>query len=145
MTNTSDDGLERSTDFVREKINSDNEAGTFASRVQTRFPPEPNGFLHIGHAKSICLNFGIADDFDGTCKLRFDDTNPETEDQDFVDAIIDDVRWLGYEPDEVVYASDYFEQLYQWAESLIERGLAFVDDQDAETISEQQDLQVRLK
>ena len=137
MTNTSDDGLERSTDFVREKINSDNEAGTFASRVQTRFPPEPNGFLHIGHAKSICLNFGIADDFDGTCKLRFDDTNPETEDQDFVDAIIDDVRWLGYEPDEVVYASDYFEQLYQWAESLIERGLAFVDDQDAETISEQ--------
>ena len=137
MTNTSDDGVERSTDFVREKINSDNEAGTFASRVQTRFPPEPNGFLHIGHAKSICLNFGIADDYDGTCKLRFDDTNPETEDQDFVDAILDDVRWLGYEPDEVVYASDYFEQLYLWAESLIERGLAFVDDQDAETISEQ--------
>ena len=137
MTNTSDDGVERSTDFVREKINSDNEAGTFASRVQTRFPPEPNGFLHIGHAKSICLNFGIADDYGGTCKLRFDDTNPETEDQDFVDAILDDVRWLGYEPDEVVYASDYFEQLYLWAESLIERGLAFVDDQDAETISEQ--------
>ena len=137
MTNTSDDGVERSTDFVREKINSDNDAGTYSSRVQTRFPPEPNGFLHIGHAKSICLNFGIADDFDGTCKLRFDDTNPETEDQDFVDAILDDVRWLGYEPAEVVYASDYFEQLYLWAESLIERGLAFVDDQDAETISEQ--------
>lgn len=137
MTTTSDDGAERGPDFIREKINTDNETGKYSSRVQTRFPPEPNGFLHIGHAKSICLNFGIASDYDGVCKLRFDDTNPETEDQDFVDAIINDVRWLGYEPDEVVYASDYFEQLYEWAESLIERGLAFVDDQDAETISEQ--------
>lgn len=137
MTTTSDDGVERGPDFIREKINTDNETGKYSSRVQTRFPPEPNGFLHIGHAKSICLNFGIASDYDGVCKLRFDDTNPETEDQDFVDAIINDVRWLGYEPDEVVYASDYFEQLYLWAESLIERGLAFVDDQDAETISEQ--------
>ena len=137
MTTTSDDGVERGPDFIREKINTDNETGKYSSRVQTRFPPEPNGFLHIGHAKSICLNFGIASDYDGLCKLRFDDTNPETEDQDFVDAIIDDVRWLGFEPDDVVYASDYFEQLYQWAESLIERGLAFVDDQDAETISEQ--------
>ena len=137
MTTTSDDGAERGPDFIREKINTDNDTGKYSSRVQTRFPPEPNGFLHIGHAKSICLNFGIASDYDGVCKLRFDDTNPETEDQDFVDAIINDVRWLGYEPDEVVYASDYFEQLYEWAESLIERGLAFVDDQDAETISEQ--------
>ena len=137
MTTTSDDGVERGPDFIREKINTDNETGKYSSRVQTRFPPEPNGFLHIGHAKSICLNFGIASDYDGLCKLRFDDTNPETEDQDFVDAIIDDVRWLGFEPDDVVYASDYFGQLYQWAESLIERGLAFVDDQDAETISEQ--------
>ena len=137
MTTTSDDGVERGPDFIREKINTDNETGKYSSRVQTRFPPEPNGFLHIGHAKSICLNFGIAADYDGLCKLRFDDTNPETEDQDFVDAIIDDVRWLGFEPDDVVYASDYFGQLYQWAESLIERGLAFVDDQDAETISEQ--------
>ena len=137
VTTTSDDGVERGPDFIREKINTDNETGKYSSRVQTRFPPEPNGFLHIGHAKSICLNFGIASDYDGLCKLRFDDTNPETEDQDFVDAIIDDVRWLGFEPDDVVYASDYFEQLYQWAESLIERGLAFVDDQDAETISEQ--------
>ncbi len=124
-------------DFIREKINSDNESGKYGNRVQTRFPPEPNGYLHIGHAKSICLNFGLADDYDGVCNLRFDDTNPETEDQDFVDGIIEDVRWLGYEPNEVVYASDYFEQLYQWAESLIERGLAYVDDQDAETISEQ--------
>ena len=124
-------------DFVREKINADNDSGKFQGRVQTRFPPEPNGYLHIGHAKSICLNFGIAADYDGACKLRFDDTNPETEDQDFVDGIIEDVRWLGFEPDEIVYASDYFEELYAWAESLIERGLAYVDDQDAETISEQ--------
>ncbi len=124
-----------SVDFIREKINADNASGTFGGRVQTRFPPEPNGFLHIGHAKSICLNFGIAADYDGVCKLRFDDTNPETEDQDFVDGIIEDVAWLGFEPAEVVYASDYFDQLYAWAESLTERGLAYVDDQDAETIS----------
>jgi len=126
-----------STDFLREKIRRDNESGTFGQRVQTRFPPEPNGYLHVGHAKSICLNFGIASEFDGVCMLRFDDTNPETEEQDFVDGIIEDVRWLGYEPGEVVYASDYFEQLFEWAESLISRGLAYVDDQDAETISEQ--------
>ena len=126
-----------SRDFVREKIDGDNESGKFAGRVQTRFPPEPNGYLHVGHAKSIHLNFSLAEEFGGVTKLRFDDTNPETEDQDFVDGIIEDVRWLGFEPDEVVFASDYFEQLYMWAESLIERGLAFVDDQDAETISEQ--------
>ncbi len=125
------------TDFVREKIRADNESAKFRARVQTRFPPEPNGYLHIGHAKSICLNFGIAEDFDGMCKLRFDDTNPETEEQDFVDGIIEDVRWLGFEPADIIYASDYFEQLYEWAQSLIERGLAYVDDQDAETISDQ--------
>ena len=124
-------------DFVREKIKSDNESGKYGGRVQTRFPPEPNGYLHIGHAKSICLNFGIASDFAGLCRLRFDDTNPETEDQDYVDGIIEDVRWLGFDPDDIIYASDYFEQLYTWAVSLIERGLAYVDDQDAETISEQ--------
>ena len=126
-----------STDFLREKVRGDNESGLYSGRVQTRFPPEPNGYLHVGHAKSICLNFGIAADFDGICKLRFDDTNPATEDQDFVDGIIEDVRWLGFEPNDVVYASDYFEQLYEWAESLIEKGLAYVDDQDAETISDQ--------
>ncbi len=125
-----------STDFIRAKIRADNASGKYKGRVQTRFPPEPNGYLHIGHAKSICLNFGIASDFDGVCNLRFDDTNPETEDQDFVDGIIEDIEWLGYEPASVVYASDYFEQLYAWAESLIERGLAYVDDQDAETIKE---------
>ena len=126
----------QSVDFIREKINADNESGKFGQRVQTRFPPEPNGYLHIGHAKSVCLNFGIAEEYDGVCKLRFDDTNPEAEDQSYVDGIIEDITWLGYEPDGIVYASDYFDQLYAWAESLIERGLAYVDDQDAATISE---------
>ncbi len=135
MSSEHTDEAAGSVDFIREKINADNATGKFGGRVQTRFPPEPNGYLHIGHAKSICLNFGIAADYDGVCKLRFDDTNPEAEDQDFVDGIIEDVAWLGFAPDEVVYASDYFDQLYAWAESLIERGLAYVDDQDAETIS----------
>ncbi len=124
--------------FVRDLVKADNAAGTFGGRVQTRFPPEPNGYLHIGHAKAICVDFGIADDFDGICKLRFDDTNPVTEDTEYVDAIVDDIRWLGFEPSgPVVYASDYFEQLYQWAEHLIEQGLAYIDDQGAETISAQ--------
>ncbi len=132
------DSAPESVDFVREKVLADLAAGTFGGRVLTRFPPEPNGYLHIGHAKSICLNFGIASEFGGACNLRFDDTNPETEDHEYIDAIIADVRWLGFEPaGEPKYASDYFEQLYQWAEHLIERGLAYVDDQDADTISAQ--------
>ncbi len=127
-----------SIDFVREKVQNDNESGRFNGRVQTRFPPEPNGFLHVGHAKSIYLNFGIADDFGGTCFLRFDDTNPETEDTTYVEAICEDLEWLGVTPfGEPRYASDYFDQIYEWAEVLIEKGLAYVDDQDAETISEQ--------
>jgi glutaminyl-tRNA synthetase len=122
--------------FIRDLVKADNEAGTFGGRVQTRFPPEPNGYLHIGHAKAICVDFGIAKEFGGICKLRFDDTNPVTEDTEYVDAIVEDIRWLGFEPHGApVYASDYFEQLYQWAEHLIEHGLAYVDDQDAETIS----------
>ncbi len=113
-------------------------AGKFGQRVQTRFPPEPNGYLHIGHAKSICLNFGLADEFDGTCNLRFDDTNPDTEDQEFIDSIEADLAWLGYtSSSETKYASDYFQQLYDWAEHLIEQGLAYVDDQDADVISAQ--------
>ncbi|GJM37002.1 MAG: glutamine--tRNA ligase [Acidimicrobiales bacterium] len=123
------------TDFIREKIAADCSDGPYGGRVQTRFPPEPNGFLHIGHAKSISLNFSVADEFDGTCVLRFDDTNPDTEDSRFVDAIQDDVRWLGFEPGEPAFASDYFRQLHHWAVQLIEKGLAYVDDQDAETIS----------
>ncbi len=123
------------TDFIRERVRADLAAGRFDGRVQTRFPPEPNGYLHIGHAKAICLNFAIAAEFDGICKLRFDDTNPETEEATFVEVIQDDIRWLGFEPAEVVFASDYFDQLADWAIDLIEAGLAYVDDQDAEAMS----------
>ena len=126
-----------SVDFVRSKVIDDNISGKFSQRVQTRFPPEPNGYLHIGHAKSIGLNFGVAAENNGVCNIRFDDTNPETERQEYVDGILEDLSWLGYEPNEVLFASDYFDQFYDWAESLIERGLAYVDDQDADTISEQ--------
>jgi glutaminyl-tRNA synthetase len=132
------DDLPAAANFVRELVIADNEAGTFGGRVQTRFPPEPNGYLHIGHAKAITVDFGIADEFGGICNLRFDDTNPDTEDTTYVDAIIDDLAWLGYPIDgEPLYASDYFAQLYEWAELLIERGLAYVDEQDGETISAQ--------
>ncbi len=135
MTDASEPSIRE--DFIRDRIRADNEDGTFGGRVQTRFPPEPNGYLHIGHAKSICLNFGLADEFGGVCNLRFDDTNPAAEDLEYIDAIHDDLAWLGFAPASVVHASDYFAQLYDWAESLIERGLAYVDDQDAETISAQ--------
>ena len=107
------------TDFIREMLRAHRADGPYDGRVQTRFPPEPNGFLHIGHAKSICLNFGVADEFGGTTMLRFDDTNPETEDERFVESIQEDVRWLGYDPESVVYASYYFEQLHAWAVELI--------------------------
>jgi glutaminyl-tRNA synthetase len=123
-------------DFLREIVAADVAAGRIAAPV-TRFPPEPNGYLHIGHAKSICLNFGIAQEFDGRCNLRFDDTNPEKEEQEYIDAIQTDVRWLGFDWGErALYASDYFEQLYGWARHLIERGLAYVDDQSADEIRE---------
>lgn len=123
------------SNFIYDAVRSDISQGKRGGRVQTRFPPEPNGWLHIGHAKAIVVDFGVAADFDGTCILRLDDTNPETEEHSFVESIIDDIAWLGYEPAEVRYASDYFEQLYQWAEQLISQGLAYVDDQDGETIS----------
>jgi glutaminyl-tRNA synthetase len=128
---------EERTDFIRERVQRDVETGRFGGRVQTRFPPEPNGYLHIGHAKAITLDFELAREFGGTCTLRFDDTNPDTEDTSFVDGIIADLKWLGYEPDAVRYASDYFEQLYEWAELLIRDGKAYVDDQDLETIRAQ--------
>ena len=121
-------------DFIRDQIRADLAAGQVTT-VITRFPPEPNGYLHIGHAKSICLNFGVAAEFGGRCHLRFDDTNPVKEEQEFIDAIQADVRWLGFEwGAHLYYASDYFEQLYQWAVHLIEAGLAYVDDLDAETL-----------
>jgi len=132
------DGLPAASNFVRDLVRVDNEQGTFGGRVQTRFPPEPNGFLHIGHAKAITVDFGIASEFGGVCNLRFDDTNPDTEDTSFVDGIIADVEWLGYPIEgEALYASDYFDQLYDWAELLIGKGLAYVDDQDGDTISAQ--------
>lgn len=121
--------------FITEAIRRDIEAGTYGGKVQTRFPPEPNGYLHVGHAKAIVVDFGTAQDFDGACMLRLDDTNPETEEEEYVASIVDDIRWLGYEPADVRHASDYFEQLYDWAVELIKKGLAYVDDQDGETIS----------
>ena len=123
-------------DFIRDIIASDLRSGKHTT-VATRFPPEPNGYLHIGHAKSICLNFGVANEFGGTCNLRFDDTNPTKEDVEYVDSIIDDVRWLGFDwADRLYYASDYFEQIYQYALGLIRDGKAYVDDLTAEEIRE---------
>jgi glutaminyl-tRNA synthetase len=124
-------------DFIRDIVRRDNEQGTFGGRVQTRFPPEPNGYLHIGHAKAIVVDFGIADDFGGLCNLRLDDTNPDTEETEYVDSIVDDIGWLGYAPASVLYASDYFEQLYEWAEVLVRAGQAYVDDSPGEVISAQ--------
>jgi glutaminyl-tRNA synthetase len=123
-----------SLDFIRTIITEDRTSGKHQGRVATRFPPEPNGYLHIGHAKSICLNFGVAREFGGTCNLRFDDTNPTKEDVEYVEAIEDDVRWLGFEWDSLHFASDYFEQLYEYAVDLIRAGLAYVDSQTADEI-----------
>lgn len=123
-------------DFIRDIIDEDNRTGKHAGRVQTRFPPEPNGYLHIGHAKSICLNFGIAQQYGGKCNLRFDDTNPTKEDVEYVDSIMADVRWLGFEWDGLHYASDYFQQLYDWAVQLIQAGKAFVCDLTPDEVRE---------
>ena len=124
-----------STDFIREIVREDNRTGKHAGRVQTRFPPEPNGYLHIGHAKSICLNFGIAREFDGLCNLRFDDTNPSKEDVEYVDSIMEDVRWLGFDwQDRLYYASDYFQQIHEWAVQLIKAGKAYVCDLNADEV-----------
>jgi glutaminyl-tRNA synthetase len=124
--------------IVRDVVIADNAAGTFGGRVRTRFPPEPNGYLHIGHAKAITVNFDTAADFGGVCNLRFDDTNPTTEEAGFVEGIVDDLAWLGFVPDGgPLYTSDYFPQLYEWAELLIADGLAYVDEQDGATISAQ--------
>ncbi len=123
--------------FIRTRIIEDNELGRFGGRVMTRFPPEPNGYLHIGHAKSICLNFGLAKEFGGLCNFRFDDTNPSKEEIEYVDSIQADVHWLGFDwGDRLYYASDYFEQLYQWAVDLIRMGKAYVDHLSADEIRE---------
>src|SRR5512141_2590063 len=123
-------------DFIREIVATDVREGRHKAIV-TRFPPEPNGYLHIGHAKSICLNFGIADEFGGHCNLRFDDTNPVKEELEYIDSIQADIRWLGFDWGEHLYfASDYFEQLYAWALHLIRSGHAYVDDLSADEIRE---------
>lgn len=126
-----------STNFIKSIINEDLENNVYGGRVHTRFPPEPNGYLHIGHAKSICLNFGLAADYDGLCNLRFDDTNPTKEDIEYVKSIIEDVRWLGFDwEDRLFYASDYFDKLYDFAIQLIKSGKAYVCDLSAEEIRE---------
>jgi glutaminyl-tRNA synthetase len=127
---------EGARDFIRDIIRADLREGRHQT-VVTRFPPEPNGYLHIGHAKSICLNFGVAEEFGGRCHLRFDDTNPSKEEQEYIDSIMEDVRWLGFDwGQHLYYASDYFEQLYAWAEHLISHGKAYVDDLTADQIRE---------
>ena len=125
------------TDFIRTIIQEDNRTGKHDGRVHTRFPPEPNGYLHIGHAKSICLNFGIANENPGgLCNLRFDDTNPEKEDVEYVDSIKEDVKWLGFDWDERVYfASDYFDRLYEFAVALIKKGKAYACDLPADKMA----------
>jgi len=127
---------EKGKDFIRQIIDKDNETGKYDGRVHTRFPPEPNGYLHIGHAKSICLNFGLATDYAGKCNLRFDDTNPVKEDTEYVDSIKEDVTWLGFEWDANFYASDYFEKLYYIAELFIKMGKAYIDHQTPDEIRE---------
>ncbi len=137
MTDTTTEAAGHETpglDFIRTIITEDRVSGKHSGRVATRFPPEPNGYLHIGHAKSICLNFGVAQEFGGTCNLRFDDTNPAKEEVEYVEAIKDDVRWLGFEWHNLHFASDYFEQLYDYAVHLIREGRAYVDTQTADEI-----------
>lgn len=130
------DNLNIGTNFIHAKIDEDNESGKYGGEVYTRFPPEPNGYLHIGHAKSICLNFGTAKKYGGKCNLRYDDTNPVKEDIEYVKSIEADIKWLGFQWDNIFWASDYFEQMYNAAVELIKKGKAFVDDQSADEIRE---------
>src|SRR5256885_5739537 len=124
---------EKPRDFIREIVEDDLAAGR-TQRVITRFPPEPNGYLHIGHAKSICLNFGIANEYNGVCNLRYDDTNPAKEEEEYVRSIEEDVRWLGFTWTNKLWASDYFQDMYDYAVELIKKGKAYVDDSTAERI-----------
>ena len=127
----------KSLNFIEQMVEKDLAEGRNDRRVQTRFPPEPNGYLHIGHAKAICLDFGIASKYRGTCNLRFDDTNPIKEDVEYVDSIQEDIQWLGFQWENIYYASDYFCQLFDFALWLIDQGHAYVDEQTAEAIAEQ--------
>lgn len=135
LENNMNEPVKKTLNFIEEIIEMDNSNNTYQQKVHTRFPPEPNGYLHIGHAKSICLNFGLAKKYNGKCNLRFDDTNPTKEDVEYVDSIKEDVQWLGFNWDGEYYASDYFPQLYDWAVQLIQEGKAYVDDSTQEEIS----------
>ncbi|MFP4226191.1 MAG: glutamate--tRNA ligase family protein, partial [Desulfobacterales bacterium] len=131
----SSSGSSAPSNFIRQIIEADTSSGKYGGRVVTRFPPEPNGYLHIGHAKSICLNFGFAEEFGGTCHLRFDDTNPLKENVTYVDSIKEDVRWLGFDwKGHLYFASDYFDKLYEYALTLIESGNAYVDSLSSDEI-----------
>ena len=127
----------KSLSFVEQMVENDLAEGKNGGRIQTRFPPEPNGYLHIGHAKAICMDFGVAENYGGVCNLRFDDTNPSKEDTEYVDSILEDIKWLGFHWVNVYYASDYFQQLWDFAEWMIKQGMAYVDEQTSEQIAEQ--------
>ncbi|MBQ4162163.1 MAG: glutamine--tRNA ligase, partial [Parabacteroides sp.] len=134
---TNEEESKKSLNFIETMVEKDLAEGKNGGRVQTRFPPEPNGYLHIGHAKAICLDFGIAKKYGGICNLRFDDTNPVKEDLEYVDAIKEDIEWLGYHWNNIYYASDYFQQLWDFAIQLIKEGKAYIDEQTSEQIASQ--------
>ena len=140
MTNTENiksEETKKSLSFVEQIVEKDLEEGKNAKRIQTRFPPEPNGYLHIGHAKAICMDFGVAEKNNGVCNLRFDDTNPSKEDTEYVDSILNDIQWLGFHWNNIYYASDYFQKLWDFAIWMIKQGKAYVDEQTSEQIAEQ--------
>ena len=140
MTNTENiksEETKKSLSFVEQIVEKDLEEGKNAKRIQTRFPPEPNGYLHIGHAKAICMDFGVAEKYNGVCNLRFDDTNPSKEDTEYVDSILNDIQWLGFHWNNIYYASDYFQKLWDFAIWMIKQGKAYVDEQTSEQIAEQ--------
>ena len=136
-TEVKNDEEKKSLSFVEQIVEKDLADGKNGGRIQTRFPPEPNGYLHIGHAKAICMDFGVAENYGGVCNLRFDDTNPSKEDTEYVDSILNDIQWLGFHWANVYYASDYFQQLWDFAEWMIKQGMAYVDEQTSEQIAEQ--------
>ena len=135
--NIKDEEAKKSLSFVEQIVEKDLEDGKNAKRIQTRFPPEPNGYLHIGHAKAICMDFGVAEKYNGTCNLRFDDTNPSKEDTEYVDSILNDIKWLGFHWNNIYYASDYFQKLWDFAVWMIKQGKAYIDEQTSEQIAEQ--------
>ena len=137
MTTIVEETPKKSLNFIEQIVENDLQEGRNGGRIQTRFPPEPNGYLHIGHVKAICMDFGIAEKYNGTCNLRFDDTNPVKEDVEYVDSITEDIKWLGFKWQNIYYASDYFQQLYDLAIRFIKEGKAYVDEQSAETIAQQ--------